>query len=196
MLLRMSPRTVRRSTAALAALATVLALTGGSAAAAPDAGGDAVLLFLRERGLVAAEGAPSIVQRMRDATSDLVLAALNFLDTPYRLGGSTAEQGFDCSGFTRHVFGLSLGLWLPRRADEQARDAGLQSVARDALQPGDLVFFDTLRRTFSHVGIYIGEGKFIHAPRVGAAVRVEDMRKSYWAARYEGARRAADTSRP
>ena len=80
----------------------------------------------------------------------------------------SAETGFDCSGFTRHVFETSLGLVLPRRADEQAAAPGLVAVKREDLQPGDLVFFNTLRRTFSHVGIYIGDNRFIHAPRPAA----------------------------
>jgi cell wall-associated NlpC family hydrolase len=85
---------------------------------------------------------------------------------------------------------MSLGLVLPRRADEQAKAKGLIDVKRDELKPGDLVFFNTLKRTFSHVGIYVGEGKFIHAPRTGGEVRVEDMRFAYWAKRFTGARRA------
>jgi cell wall-associated NlpC family hydrolase len=108
----------------------------------------------------------------------------------YRRGGNSADEGFDCSGFTRHVFEASLGLVLPRRADQQASITGLLSVNRDELRPGDLVFFNTMRRAFSHVGIYVGEGKFIHAPRSGAEVRIEDMRTAYWARRYDGARRA------
>jgi cell wall-associated NlpC family hydrolase len=121
----------------------------------------------------------------------MVVTALSFLDVPYRRGGNSAVHGFDCSGFTRHIFEMSLGLVLPRRVDEQASAPGLSSVKRDELQPGDLVFFNTLKRTFSHVGIYIGEGKFIHAPRPGGDVRVEDMRFAYWAGRFTGARRAA-----
>jgi cell wall-associated NlpC family hydrolase len=81
-------------------------------------------------------------------------------------------------------------LILPRRADEQAKASGLVAIKKDELQPGDLVFFNTLRRTFSHVGIYLGDGKFIHAPKPGGEVRVEDMRFVYWAKRFTGARRA------
>lgn len=124
------------------------------------------------------------------AASDLVISALAFLGVRYQLGGSSVETGFDCSGFTRHIYAESLGLQLPRTADEQARAPALQDVRRDSLQPGDLVFFNTLRRTYSHVGIYLGDGKFIHAPRVGARVRVEDMGSAYWSRRYTGARRA------
>ena len=79
---------------------------------------------------------------------------------------------------------------LPRRADQQANQAGLLQVARDELKPGDLVFFNTMRRAFSHVGIYVGDGKFIHSPRAGGEVRVEDMRQAYWTKRFNGARRA------
>jgi cell wall-associated NlpC family hydrolase len=133
--------------------------------------------------------AKAFVDNVRNKASDMVLTAMNFLGVPYRRGGTTVETGFDCSGFTRQVFSTSIGLVLPRRADEQARAAGLVSVKRDQLEPGDLVFFNTLRRNFSHVGIYVGEGKFIHAPRTGGEVRVEDMRFVYWAKRFTGARR-------
>ena len=84
-----------------------------------------------------------------------------------------------------------MGLVLPRRADEQARSSSLLTVQRAELKPGDLVFFNTMRRTFSHVGIYLGDGKFIHAPRAGAVVRVEDMRDAYWSRRFTGARLAS-----
>jgi len=177
----------------------------------PSPASDAVARLLQEKGIVtpapaastpgrapldaSVPAAPSpqvgFVQKFRDSASGMVLSAMNFLGVPYRRGGTTAEDGFDCSGFTRYLFENSLGLILPRRADEQAHAPGLQNVKRDELEPGDLVFFNTLRRTFSHVGIYVGEGKFIHAPRSGANVRVEDMRFSYWAKRYTGARRPA-----
>jgi cell wall-associated NlpC family hydrolase len=126
----------------------------------------------------------------RRRAADVVFTAMSFLDTPYRYGGNTAEQGFDCSGFTRHVFAQTLAVALPRRAEEQAASGALRGVERDALVPGDLVFFNTLQRAYSHVGIYLGDGRFIHAPRSGSAVRVEDMRVGYWAARFNGARRA------
>jgi len=138
----------------------------------------------------------SFTQHVRQKASDMVLTAMNFLGVRYRRGGNDADSGFDCSGFTRHIFESSLGLVLPRRADEQARAKGLLAVKRDDLKPGDLVFFNTLRRTFSHVGIYIGEGKFIHAPKPGGEVRVEDMRFAYWAKRFTGARRAEQAEAP
>lgn len=175
-------------------VALVLCCTG-LAHAEPDAQpGDAVLQMLHDKGLLpTAEQlqASPIVQQMRDAASELVMSAMNFLGVPYRRGGNSAEQGFDCSGFTRYVFENSLGLLLPRRADQQASASALHAVIKgDELKPGDLVFFNTMRRAFSHVGIYVGEGKFIHAPRTGSEVRIDDMRQAYWARRFSGARRA------
>jgi cell wall-associated NlpC family hydrolase len=138
----------------------------------------------------------SLADRMRDKASDMVITAMNFLGVPYKRGGSSAENGFDCSGFTRHIFEMSLGQVLPRRADEQASAPGLVKIKREDLKPGDLVFFNTLKRTFSHVGIYVGEGKFIHSPRTGGEVRVEDMRFAYWAKRFTGARRLEAALQP
>lgn len=154
---------------------------------------DAVSRFLSERGLLVSVeqgGSSRLLSSMRDTASDLVLSAMNFLGVRYTRGGNSVENGFDCSGFTRHIFEMSVGLVLPRRADEQAKDGSLAAIRREELKPGDLVFFNTMKRTFSHVGIYVGEGKFIHAPRTGSAVRVEDMRDAYWAKRFTGARRA------
>jgi cell wall-associated NlpC family hydrolase len=162
-----------------------------------SASGDAVLQFLRQRGLVVPADAATpqpAAGAGRDAASDQVFTALNLVGVRYRRGGNNADEGFDCSGFTRHVFETSLGLRLPRRAEEQASHASLQEIERDALRPGDLVFFNTLRRAFSHVGIYVGEGRFVHAPRSGARVRLEDMREPYWSRRFDGARRAAIAS--
>ncbi len=127
---------------------------------------------------------------VRSRGAEVVLTALQYLDIPYRAGGLNQDVGFDCSGFTRHVYAQTIGITLPRQADDQAQSAGLQEVRREHLQPGDLVFFNTLRRTYSHVGIYMGDGRFIHAPRTGAQVRIESLGASYWTRRYTGARRA------
>ena len=146
-------------------------------------------------------GSKSLIQRLgsqaqglSDRASDVVFNAMGKLDVPYRLGGNTRETGFDCSGLVHAVYEQTLGLVLPRRAAEQAHST--QKIDKDELKPGDLVFFNTMRRTFSHVGIYVGDGKFIHAPRTGASVRVESMQTSYWARRFDGARRVegADAS--
>ena len=126
-----------------------------------------------------------------DRTSDLVVTAMGFLGVPYRRGGTSAETGFDCSGFVRAMYEKTAGLLLPRRADQQAAFA--EKIDKKDLQPGDLVFFNTMRRAFSHVGIYVGDGKFIHSPRSGSEVRVEDMQQSYWKRRFDGARRVTTT---
>jgi len=189
------------------AAAAVLALSGGMALAVPEPSADPIARLLAERGLadpasLKAAAPPSesaFVRQVRDKASDMVLSAMNFLGVPYRRGGNSADRGFDCSGFTRHVFEMSLGLVLPRRVDDQASAPGLLKVRREELKPGDLVFFNTLKRTFSHVGIYVGDGKFIHSPRSGGEVRVEDMRYAYWNKRFTGARRAqplANTGTP
>ena len=127
-------------------------------------------------------------QTVTDRTSELVVSAIGFLGVPYRRGGNTAESGFDCSGFVRAMYNQTVGLVLPRRAEEQA--AATQPVARADMKPGDLVFFNTMRKAFSHVGIYVGGGKFIHSPRSGSDVRIDDMGSAYWLKRFNGARRA------
>jgi len=167
-------------------LAACALCAAGPALSAPA---DPMLELLRERGVLDAPAAPETVHPVRDAAGELVLAALNFLDIQYHYGGNSAAEGFDCSGFTRHVFQTVLGLTLPRRSDEQARQPGWDAVPREALQPGDLVFFNTMRRAFSHVGIYVGDGRFIHAPRSGAQVRIEHLGARYWARRFDGGRR-------
>ena len=169
----------------------LLTFASAGALAAPDidpVGGDPLGRFLTDSGIAnAAKNASTVANAPVVAASDMVVTAMNFLGVRYRRGGSDADRGFDCSGFTRYVFENSIGLVLPRRADEQAKAAGLVVVKREELKPGDLVFFNTLKRTFSHVGIYIGDGKFIHSPRPGGEVRVEDMDFKYWKKRYTGA---------
>lgn len=147
--------------------------------------------LLASKGLIGRLG--DQLQQTRDSVgeraSELVLNAMGLLGVPYKFGGSTKETGFDCSGFVRAVFEQSVGKVLPRRAEEQA--AAAEKIDRSELKPGDLVFFNTMKRAFSHVGIYVGDGKFIHSPRAGSHVRVEDMRQTYWNTRFNGARRVA-----
>lgn len=122
-----------------------------------------------------------------EARADIVVQALALLGTPYRYGGASPATGFDCSGLVRHVFSAVLDRDLPRRAEEIS--AVGHAVSRAELQPGDLVFFNTLRRAFSHVAIYIGDGRFVHAPAGRGRVRVEGLDDRYWATRFDGARR-------
>lgn len=145
--------------------------------------------LLNEKGLLVQWGDQwgQVRSSMGERASELVMNAMGFLGVPYRRGGSSAETGFDCSGFVRAMYQQTVGLILPRSADQQA--AATTTIDKSELRPGDLVFFNTMRRTFSHVGIYIGDNKFIHSPRSGSEVRVEDMRISYWKTRFNGARR-------
>ena len=155
------------------------------ALASPAAPADEMERLLAEKGLLAR--IDHVRQTATEKASELVFTALGFMGVPYRRGGNTAETGFDCSGFVKAMYEQTVGLILPRRAEQQA--ASTQKIERSELQPGDLVFFNTMRRAFSHVGIYVGEGKFIHSPKPGAEVRVEDMGVSYWNRRFDGARR-------
>lgn len=166
----------------------------GASAAPSDGAGDELTQLLSEKGLLGQVGGriEQVRQTMSDTTTNLVINAMGFLGVPYRRGGSSVEVGFDCSGFVRAIYEQTMGLVLPRRAEQQA--AATQSVEREDIQPGDLVFFNTMRRAFSHVGIYVGDGKFIHSPKPGAKVRMEDMRTGYWERRFNGARRVTTSS--
>jgi len=130
---------------------------------------------------------PSFLQRYTVNIQDLIIKGLEFVGVPYRRGGNTVESGLDCSGFTRLVFLDSNGIDLPRTAAEQANMG--TKVSAEELKPGDLVFFNTMRRAYSHVGIYLGNNQFVHAPKPGAEIRVENMQQSYWLNKYNGARR-------
>jgi cell wall-associated NlpC family hydrolase len=163
----------------------LLAASAGVQAAPAAPADDDLQHFMAEQGLLTK--LEQIGQTVTDRASDLVVTAMGFLGVPYRRGGNSAETGFDCSGFVRAMYQTTIGLILPRRANEQA--AATQKIDKQDLQPGDLVFFNTMKHAFSHVGIYVGDGKFIHSPKPGAQVRVENMGQSYWQRRFDGARR-------
>lgn len=117
-----------------------------------------------------------------------LLYALGLLGSPYKMGGTDPSKGVDCSGFVRHVYKATEDIDLPHSAKAISRNG--EPVEKDQLQPGDLVFFNTLRRPFSHVGIYAGDGKFVHATSSRSKeVMVSNMNDSYWTKRYDGARR-------
>lgn len=130
------------------------------------------------------------LQELTDRASEIVMRAMGMTGIHYKYGGSTPENGLDCSGLVRHVFKEAWGTILPRSSEEISL-LGRQVAAQD-LQPGDLVFYNTLQRRFSHVGIYLGDNKFIHAPSAGGEVRIESMEVGYWKKRFNGARRIAD----
>jgi cell wall-associated NlpC family hydrolase len=166
-----------------------------TAHAAPNASGDDMDKFLTDKGLLTqiSEASQNVTRSVTEKAGELVVTAMGFLGVPYKRGGNSFETGFDCSGFVRAMYEQTAGLLLPRKAEQQA--AATTQIDKADLQPGDLVFFNTLKRTFSHVGIYVGDGKFIHSPRAGTAVRVEDMQKAYWNQRFDGARRV-EPARP
>jgi cell wall-associated NlpC family hydrolase len=135
--------------------------------------------------------APAAARASTDATQDYrkaaALEALSVVGVRYHYGGNSPDTGFDCSGLVTHVFDRAWGIAVPRSTEEQ-RNAG-RAVKRKDLQPGDLVFYNTRNRPFSHVGIYLGDSNFVHAPRPGQRVRVESIDTKYWRTRFSGARR-------
>jgi cell wall-associated NlpC family hydrolase len=176
---------------AASCLALAMTLWAGAAAAqnAP-ASSDELGSWLADKGLFSQMA--QVSQSVTNKASELVVHAMGFLGVPYQRGGSTVETGFDCSGFVKAIFEQTIGMVLPRRAEQQAADT--QRIDKKELVPGDLVFFNTMHRAFSHVGIYIGDGKFIHSPKPGAEVRIESLGAAYWNRRFDGARRVGNGS--
>lgn len=128
--------------------------------------------------------------KMWSGAQDVTVYALGLIGVKYKFGGNDPESGLDCSGLVRYVFQEVTGVTLPRTSKEMS---GLGArVSLNDLMPGDLVFFNTRRFANSHVGIYLGDNRFIHAPRTGGRVRVEDMTQRYWSKRFDGARRVAE----
>ena len=123
---------------------------------------------------------------------EISIEAMALVGTPYRYGGNTPDSGFDCSGLVRYVVQRAASVNLPRTAAEMGRRG--TSLDRRDVASGDLVFFNTTGQPNSHVGIYVGQNRFVHAPATGGTVRLEDMTKSYWASRYMGARRVVAAS--
>jgi cell wall-associated NlpC family hydrolase len=119
--------------------------------------------------------------------TNLLIYAISMVGVKYKFGGNAEQSGFDCSGFVRYVFSESIPLELPRSSYAMGKLG--KAVKSDDLQAGDLVFYNTLQRAFSHVGIYLGEGRFIHSPSRGKSVEIVDMSDRYWKKRFNGARR-------
>jgi len=167
----------------LAVLMASTLMMGTPAQAAPAV--DELDNWLANKGLLSQMSQAS--QSVTNKASELVVHAMGFLGVPYQRGGGTFETGFDCSGFVKAIFEQTVGLVLPRKAEQQAADT--QRIDKKELVPGDLVFFNTMHRAYSHVGIYVGDGKFIHSPKPGAEVRIESLGAAYWNRRFDGARR-------
>ena len=135
-----------------------------------------------------APAVPVRASRSSDSADELIGSAMGLLGVAYRYGGTSASTGFDCSGFMQHIFRRSMGLNLPRTSAEQAK-MGV-GVSRGELQPGDMVFFRTMGRgRISHVGLYIGNDRFIHAPRTGKRIEITSLSNKYWNTKYAFARR-------
>ena len=130
---------------------------------------------------------PAAAAPARAERSEALLQALLALGVDYKYGGKSPTTGFDCSGLVAHVYKEAWGIRLPPNTKAQSQAGFPVSLAE--LQAGDLVFYDTLKQPYSHVGIYLGDGKFVHAPKTGAQVRVESVKSAYWAQRFSGARR-------
>jgi len=170
----------------------------------PTATAAALLLLLATpvRAGEATESAPSDPGRISQpptaasaawrGAQDLAIFALGLVGVDYRFGGSTPVTGLDCSGLVRYVFQQVMGVTLPRTAREMARLG--RSVAHADLQAGDLVFFNTRRAAYSHVGIYLGDERFVHAPSPGGGVEIVALSERYWHERYNGARRLSGDS--
>ena len=172
-------RRVAVSIAALAIVATLPAAPAG--AQSIDAAAPALPAATIKRAFAKA------TRTMQAGAHDLAVYALGLIGVAYRFGGDTPDDGLDCSGLVRHVFQQVTGVTLPRTAKEMSRVGG--TIARTDLAPGDLVFFNTRRFAFSHVGIYVGDARFIHAPRSGRDVEIASLDSAYWRQRFDGARR-------
>lgn len=122
-----------------------------------------------------------------ERSREVLMNAINLSGIRYKPGGNSPESGFDCSGFVRYVYQQAVNLTLPHSAKAISQIG--KSIPKHELEPGDLVFFNTLKSAFSHVGIYLGNNRFIHAPSSGGAVRIESMNSDYWQRRFDGAQR-------
>ena len=151
------------------------------------------LLTLSGCGTFGSKAGPSKVVQFKQDTSvgteDISIAALGLVDVPYRYGGNTPNGGFDCSGLIVYVYNKAAGIKLPRTI--QLMSTKGQSIEGQPPAPGDLVFFNTTGEKYSHAGIYVGQGRFVHAPSAGGTVRLDNITSPYWAAKFTEARRVA-----
>jgi cell wall-associated NlpC family hydrolase len=177
MFARLHPHAAR---AGLLAAALLLALATARAQDAPRAPDSS---FAAEARATVRDAATNAWRTAEDLTA----SALDLLGIRYRWGGTSPQTGLDCSGLVQFVFQQATGVTLPRSAKEMSRLG--EKVSLTDLRPGDLVFFNTRRFAFSHVGIYLGDNRFIHAPRRGREVEIATIDAGYWQKRFNGARR-------
>jgi cell wall-associated NlpC family hydrolase len=135
---------------------------------------------------------PNLARDISVGQEDISVTAIGLIGIPYRWGGNNPDGGFDCSGLIHYVFASTRGKKIPRTTAEMPK---VSSLVEDApLAPGDLVFFNTLGSPYSHVGIYVGKGRFVHAPNAGGTVRLEQLQTPYWSTRFTEARRISTAS--
>ncbi|MCJ1887792.1 C40 family peptidase [Pseudomonas sp. LA21] len=173
-------------------LATLLAATGATASSKVSRTYHPAPVDLRVpvQGSALLTMTPQAEKPAKSEAHQVTQRAYSMIGTPYRWGGTTPKRGFDCSGLVNYVFQNVDEVDLPRTAREIFSMRGNPKVARDDLQPGDLVFFRIHnRRNVDHVGIYVGDNQFVHAPRRGQKVRVSDLNGDYWKRHYTAARR-------
>jgi cell wall-associated NlpC family hydrolase len=130
---------------------------------------------------------PDFSQEKSAGLDDISIAAVSLIGTPYRWGGNTPQSGFDCSGLVVYVVKNTRQKTLPRTSSEMGKYG--KALQAESPAPGDLVFFNTLGDRYSHVGIYVGAGRFVHAPSTGGTVRIDEIKNPYWAPRFTEARR-------
>ena len=174
---------------ALAITGSLLALAGNGSVHAQEVRPDTAIVIGAEPVGPAPSAIQSLADRALSSAQELAMQAMGLIDIRYTFGGRNPDTGFDCSGLVRYVFDRVTGRSLPHNSYEMARMG--TSVGKGELEPGDLVFFNTRGKRFSHVGIYVGDGRFIHAPSRGGRVHIVNMGDRYWVSRFDGARRLA-----
>ena len=172
---------IKRAALAFALLAASAACSGAGLGGKGQGAGDASLAAQ------ARQSATTAAAKVWQGAQDVALFALGMIGVDYRFGGNTPDSGLDCSGLVRYVFQEVTGVTLPRTSREMSRLG--EKVALSDLAPGDLVFFNTRRFAFSHVGLYLGDNRFIHAPATGGEVEVATLTQAYWHKHFDGARR-------
>ncbi len=177
------------SMVAIVAAGSLLSLQGIDSARAQEVRPDTIVVGGTEPAAPEPAAVQSLADRALNSAQEMAMQAMGMIGIRYTFGGRNPDTGFDCSGLVRYVFDRVTGRLLPHNSYEMARMG--TSVGQGELEPGDLVFFNTRGKRFSHVGIYVGDGRFIHAPSRGGRVHIVNMDGQYWASRFNGARRLA-----
>lgn len=173
---------------------TLFALLIGSLGLMPIVNADPLEDLIRQRGsnqssVSSSKSHATAAQVSNEQAGDLIMNAMGLIGLSYRYGGNNPEQGLDCSAFMQYIFKQSMKVNLPRTSAEQFNVG--TPVERSKLMPGDMVFFRTAGSRISHVGMFIGNDRFIHAPRTGKNIEITSLSSKYWSSKYAGARRVS-----